>query len=146
MRSYVRFFWVNATKDRVWITCTFLGINADRYQIERKDPLIKNLKGQSAKHDRLFSDRQSNCSRSYVWLDRCIEILDIRSVTEEMYFLKLIQNKRSDEALVSFNSIFLNGVILYYLAQRYITYILWYSKQNIIFVQFETCHWLWRWN
>jgi len=55
---------------------------------------------------------------------RFVEILDIRSVTEEMYFLKLIQNKRSDEALVSFNSIFLNGVILYYLAQRYITYIL----------------------
>ena len=111
-----------------------------------KEGISRILQGSPLSTIVFFRIVQSNRSRSYVWLDRCIEILDIRSVTEEMYFLKLIQNKRSDEALVSFNSIFLNGVILYYLAQRYITYILWYSKQNIIFVQFETCHWLWRWN
>ena len=52
------------------ITCTLLGINKDRFQIERKDPHIKNLKGQFAKHDRHFFGSYSLIAQdhTYDWI------------------------------------------------------------------------------
>ena len=61
-------------------------------------------------HDRKERIGVQDPRRSYDrMVIRLLGILDIRSVTEEMYFLKLIHNNRSDDALVCFNSIFLNA-------------------------------------
>ena len=89
--------------------CEFKKIN-QKSSNSTINSIVRKVLNTETDHDRKERIRVQDRRRSYDrMVIRLLEILDIRSVTEEMYFLKLIHNNRSDDALVCFNSIFLNA-------------------------------------